>query len=88
MAKICERPTIKLNLTFTVDEEEAAALQDLAGYGVDQFIKAFYENLGRAYMEKHEAGLRRFLSTICNDVGPSLGRLEAARRVFNGEEKS
>jgi hypothetical protein len=41
MAKITTRPNVNLDLTFTINESEARALDALAGYGDDSFIKAF-----------------------------------------------
>lgn len=86
MAKLTENPTVGITVTFVCDEEELRALDALAGYGDDAFIKAFYERLGKAYMERHEQGLRRFLSTI-REFSPSiLSRTNNARAVFVGEK--
>lgn len=81
MATATRNPVVFIGVRvhFEVDEEEARALDDLAGYGDDAFIKAFYENLGKAYMEKHEAGLRRFLQSIRRVVGPGLSAIDEAR---------
>ena len=70
-------------VTFTINEAECRALDALAGYGDDAFIKAFYANLGEAYMQKHEAGLRRFLRTIRDVVGPALHGLGEARKAVS-----
>ena len=47
MAKFIGKPKITMNATFTVDEEELRALDALACYGDDSFIKHFYEKLGK-----------------------------------------
>ena len=83
MAQISEYPKLELVLKFTVNEEEARALDALAGYGHDAFIKHFYEFLGKHYMEKHEDGLRTFLKSIQSVVGVGLNRLDTARKIFN-----
>lgn len=80
--KITQRPKIELELVFTVNESEARALDALAGYGDDSFIKAFYDNLGKAYMEDHEQGLREFLKTIRLTVPGHLERLDNAKKAF------
>jgi len=82
MAKVNCKPTIDVAITFTVDEEEAEALVDLAGYGVDSFIKAFYEKLGEGYMSRHEQGLRRFLASITEVVRPGLSHIKVARTAI------
>lgn len=84
MAKITEHPKIDLVLRFEVSYSEAAALDALAGYGDDAFIKAFYENLGKAYMEKHEAGLRSFLKSVREFIPGAISRTRDAEKVFSG----
>ena len=82
MAKIAIRPSVNIDLTFTINESEARALDALAGYGDDNFIKAFYEKLGEAYMKKHEAGLRSFLKDIRAFIPDALAKLDDARKAF------
>ncbi len=55
MAQITEHPTITLEASFKVTEAELRALDALAGYGDDAFIKMFYTDLGEHYMKPHEA---------------------------------
>lgn len=64
MANVKATTTMQMFVTFTVSEDEARALVELTGYGEEQFIKAFYEKLGKTYMEKHEQGLRTFIRTV------------------------
>jgi hypothetical protein len=84
MAKITAKPTLDIAIQFTVNEQEARALDAMAGYGDESFIKAFYETLGEAYMRKHEAGLRTFLKTIRQELADPLAKMDAARKSFNG----
>lgn len=58
MAKIEGRPKVTMTVSIALTEEEACALDALAGYGVDEFLRIFYEKMGRAYLQPHEAGLR------------------------------
>ena len=81
MAKFLGRPKITMNASFTVDEEELRALDALAGYGDDAFIKHFYAKLGESYMRPHEAGLRKFLCSIREQVPSHLAVLKRAREV-------
>lgn len=82
MATASSRPIITVAVSFTVDEEEIRALDALAGYGDDGFVKAFYEKLGTAYMRDHEQGLRRFLKTIRGIAGPAIARVDEARKLL------
>ena len=84
MAKIIERPRIELQVLLALTEEECRALDALVGYGDDAFIKAFYELLGKAYMEKHEAGLRLLFKSIREQMPCALAKVDDARKVFNG----
>lgn len=82
MAEISARPRVDIAINFQVNEAEARALDALAGYGDDAFVKAFYEELGKAYMEKHEAGLRKFLTSIRCSLPPILSQLDNAKKAF------
>jgi hypothetical protein len=82
MAKLTQRPVVDVSATFTVNEAELRALDALAGYGDDAFIKAFYEKLGSAYMLEHEHGLREFLQSVRNFAPAILHRADAARKAF------
>lgn len=87
MAKVAAQPMIGVKITFTVSESEARALDALAGYGEDAFVKSFYEVLGEGYMKPHEAGLREFLGSIRDVVNPALARLNDAKLVFDAPYK-
>lgn len=82
MAQLIERPIITLVVDFRITEIEARALDALAGYGDDAFIKVFYEHLGKSYMRDHEAGLRQFLKTVREFMPSVLYRTDEARKVF------
>ena len=43
--KIEGRPKLELEMTIRLNESEARALDALAGYGDDSFVKAFYSLL-------------------------------------------
>ena len=85
MAKIRQNPTVELEIIFTITEAEARALDALAGYNNEELIKFFYENMGRHYMEPHEAGFRQFLDSIRGVVSGYLSRVDEARKAFKGE---
>lgn len=85
MAKITELPTVNVEASFIVTEGELRALDALAGYGDDAFIKVFYEHLGTSYLKPHEKHLREFLKSIRSIATPILSRTDAARKAFNKE---
>lgn len=83
MAELEIAVKLEMSAQFTVNEIELRALDALAGYGEDAFIKHFYDHLGKAYMRDHEAGLRTFLGTIRKVTGPALHSMEAAKKALN-----
>ncbi len=88
MAVIVERAAVDVKVVFTINEEEARALDALAGYGDDAFVQAFYEKLGKAYMRDHEAGLRSFLRSIREAVPGILSKADRAREAFSSKKQA
>lgn len=82
MGKVVGIPTVKLSVRIDLTEDEARALDALAGYGDDAFIEAFYEKLGKAYMRDYEQGLRSFLTSMRRELSPLFGKADAARKAF------
>jgi hypothetical protein len=87
MAWIEGRPQIGLTVNLVISEGEARALDAMAGYGTDAFVKVFYEHLGKAYMERHEHDLRNFLNTCRELLPPVLGRVDDARMAFESKTR-
>lgn len=87
MAKIGCKPTIAATITLHLSEAEAGALDALAGYGVDAFLKVFYEHMGKAYLGPYEAGLRSLFDSVQHGeagVQSFLRRAKEARDVMDG----
>lgn len=85
MARIITNAHVELHLQFVVNEAEARALEAMAGYGVDNFVKAFYQRLGESYMQKHEAGLRSFLKAVKDEIPVVLVKVDEARKAFQSK---
>lgn len=83
MAKFTTNPKIELKITLSLTEDEARALEALAGYGVDPFLKVFYAKMGRHYLEPHEAGLRS-LFYAARGLSAYFDRKDKAERTFYG----
>lgn len=81
MAHWTTNPKVSFEVNVRLNEDEARALDALAGYGDDAFIHAFYERLGKAYMESHEAGLRSLLQSVRLFMPPQLKAIDEARKV-------
>ena len=84
MAEIIQRPKVEVSATMSFSEPELRALDALVGYGVDPFLKVFYEKMGKSYMQPHEQGLRTLFESIRESVPSILRRADDARAVFSG----
>jgi len=80
MAKITAKVGVNFEILLTLNETELRALDALVGYGVDPFLKVFYEKLGKAYMEPHEKGLRSLFDKI-DELRPNINAMDAVLMV-------
>ena len=80
MDPVTIKTDVSLELKLTLNEEQARALDALAGYSTQAFLTTFYEKLGRAYLEPHEGGLRSLFGAINRDVPAALKRVDEARK--------
>lgn len=58
------RTTVEAKAFLILNENEISTLDALAGYGIDSFLKVFYKEMGTAYLEPHEAGLRSLFDSV------------------------
>jgi hypothetical protein len=82
MAKVLKRIGIEFTATLVLNEDEIGALDALVGYGTKPFLEAFYEKMGRAYMEPHEAGLISLFEAIRTQVNPAISQIADARKAI------
>lgn len=73
----------EFTVTLELDESEVRALDGIFGYNVDAFLKVFYERMGRAYVEPHEAGVRSLHKTIRGTLSGPLETITKARKAMN-----
>ncbi len=62
--KLRVRPTVHFTVEATLTEGDLRALDALAGYGTDAFLKVFYEHMGKHYLQPHERDLRSLFEKI------------------------
>ncbi len=86
--KLSGRLAVSFDSVLHLSEVEMRALDALVGYGTDEFIKAFYEKLGQAYMRDHEQGLRSLFEGIRLQVRPELARIDEVRNLLHRERAS
>jgi hypothetical protein len=74
---------LNTRITIELTEDEFCALNAIAGYGADHFLKVFYEKMGSHYLRPHEAGLRSLFHAAYNETAGVIERANDARKVFN-----
>ncbi|MCK9377680.1 MAG: hypothetical protein M0P73_16230 [Syntrophobacterales bacterium] len=84
--RILDHADIEVTCTLRITEDELRALDALAGYGLEPFLKVFYKEMGAHYLKPHEDGLRRLFRSFREEGGSILSRADSARKVFRGQE--
>ena len=87
MARYKATTKIEATATITFGESELRALDALTGYGIDPFLKVFYEKFGKAYMQPHEQGLRDLFATINPPVHDALQKVREIRKTLSDASK-
>lgn len=82
MAKITEKPTVQVEITLKLSEEEARALHALTEYGEKNFFDFFYKFMGEAALKPYEAGLRSLFAGVKEYLPPIFAKIKAAREAF------
>lgn len=82
MTRLMQVPVVEVGATIKLTEAELRALEALAGYGDEGFLKVFYEHMGKHYLQPHEAGIKSLFAVIRADLNPILERADAAKKAF------
>lgn len=82
MSRLIQQPRVEVSATIKLTETELRALEALAGYGTDNFLEVFYKQMGKHYLQPHEAGIRTLFDVIRSDLNPILHRTDAAKKAF------
>jgi len=91
MTRVSINVTVGVQVHLILNEDEALALDALAGYGIDPFLEVFYKSLGRAYLQPHEKGLRSLFAGIRECVPSRFNDAQECREFLaleNGETKA
>lgn len=76
---IQSKVTVELKVTLEISEGEARALNALACYGEKEFIKVFYEKLGKVYLEPYEKDLKSFLEKVRTTMPSVIDKVDTTR---------
>lgn len=80
--RLTQQPTLNVEVNLKLSFIEICALDALVGYGIEPFLKVFYEKLGKHYMQPYEEGLRSVFTTIGSELPPIINRTKNAARAF------
>lgn len=84
MKKIVGNAEVNVNFTieFTLTKKEAQALEAIAGYGVDAFLKSFYEHLGESYLKPYDSSTRELFKRINEELPSEIYKIEKAEEAI------
>ena len=71
---------VSLSVQITLNESEARALDAIFGYNADGFIKGFYKQLGRHYLEPHTHAVPALFDSVNKQIRPALYKVDEARK--------
>ena len=80
--KIKSNSTVGFEIYLRLSEVEARALSAITLYGAEAFLKRFYEQLGKAYLMPHSAGIHSLFKTIQAELPGHLKKVDDARKTF------
>jgi len=79
MSNIQIKTDVKITATIELVEGHLRALDALALYGDDAFLKMFYDKLGKSYLKPLENDVRELFTMIRSDVQDALKGVAKAR---------
>lgn len=75
-----EKAQVEFTIKFTLTKGEAKALDAIVGYGVEPFLKVFYERLGKSYLQPYEREMRNLFARVKNDLPNEIYKIEKAEK--------
>lgn len=88
MGEIRINTAVRITATLQLTEGQLRALDALAGYGDDAFLRAFYVKLGQHYMQPFERDLRELFTMIRDSVPDALRVVKEAKEKLGLPESS
>lgn len=82
MRHLTQLPRIDVDVNLKLTMAEVQALEALAGYGIENFLKVFYQHMGKHYLQPHEKGLRSLFDAIRGELPPIIRRYKSACEAF------
>lgn len=81
--KLKSATQVDIKIHLVLSEDEARALEAICGYGPDQFVKWFYKNLGKFYLQPHETAMRSLFDTVRSELPKQLRKADEVKKTLN-----
>lgn len=82
MANTKPNSIVTVQMILRLDEKEIRALLALSTYSIEDFLKTFYELMGKDALQPHEEGLRSLFETINRECREPLKNVDTARKLL------
>ncbi len=70
---------VAFEVTLTLTEIEARALDAICGYNYSDFIKTFKKHMGESYIKGKEEGAKSLFDSVKHQIGPALSEVRTSR---------
>jgi len=81
--KVIPKIELGLQINLQLSLAEAKALREIIVFGIDPFLKVFYNNLGESTMKREEVGMRSLFKTIGDNLPTSIHEAEEIVKTIN-----
>jgi len=85
MDKVNSTAQMEFQVTLKLNEKEARALNAITLYGTKEFLKVFYECLGKHYLQPNESGVESLFATIKEELPKHISKFDKCREKWIAE---
>ena len=85
MGKIKSTSNLDFKLTLELNEMEANALNQICNYESKDFLKVFYEHMGKSYLQPYEDGIISLFKTVKEELGQHIYKINKVRKVLDNK---
>lgn len=85
MNKIKSTSNLDFKLTLELNETEANALNQICNYDSKDFLKVFYEHMGKSYLQPYEEGVISLFKTVKEELGNHLYKIGKIRKAISNK---
>jgi len=80
--------TVRYEVTLTLGEAEARALEAFSQYNPDTLLKKFFDEIGKSALEPFALGYRSLMASVAEQLRPQLAKVDKAREALTFMVKS